>query len=101
LLDAGEQKRHEDNPERLLLPPYPSSDEEVLATCLQRAEWWKEALIVFPNRGQSCGRHQKWNLVTIAAHSLVQSTINDIDASAQINGDFKRAMKSWALAPNL
>jgi hypothetical protein len=56
--------------EQLDMPPYPVNDEEILATCLERAKWWKKALLKLPDRGLACERHETYGLRKITGYTL-------------------------------
>lgn len=54
---------------KLQVPPYPSTDNEVLSTCLQRANWWEDTVRNLGERGHSCARHDIYNMVEITDYT--------------------------------
>lgn len=41
----------------LQIPPYPLDEDELLATCLERADWWNHTTQTIFEREYPCSRH--------------------------------------------
>lgn len=55
----------------LQIPPYPSNEDELLATCLQRADWWKDKLTTFFDRCSPCIRYGRYDPVEITGYTYL------------------------------
>lgn len=54
---------------KLQVPPYPSTDNEVLSTCLQRASWWEDTVRKLGDRHSLCARHDTYKLVEVTGYT--------------------------------